>query len=421
MRTLVIVVAICSVAVAGHFCKIATPATVAESVATETTQAAADAAASVNSNTLILHEWGTFTSFAGSNGVPIGFPTNNADLPQFVYHHSGDAENKSNLLARFGTISMETPVMYFYTPKEVQASVRVDFPKGWITEWYPHASTAPDAIDLKTKRFGSKPAGETISWNVKLLPGQPVRFPREAAENPYYHARETDAVPLLTTFDAPPTERNDVFHGGTIAQSEKFLFYRGVGSFPPPVTVRAEGGGKVRVTNAAGETVTGMVLLVVRNGQIGYQALHELESGAEIVAKLPEPRANVTDLVTTVANGLIAAGLYEREAQAMVKTWEAAWFKEEGIRLLYIVPRRRTDELLPLAVDPLPKEVVRVIVGRHDFLTPELEVSAERHTERIQAARAELAAAQAELAKLGRFSEQARQMAAQRLTDKMQK
>ncbi len=32
---------------------------------------------------------------------------------------------------------METPVIYFYSPREVVASVQVRFPYGVITEWYP--------------------------------------------------------------------------------------------------------------------------------------------------------------------------------------------------------------------------------------------------------------------------------------------
>ena len=34
---------------------------------------------------LIVHEWGTFTSFSGSDGKLVGFRPNNQDLPNFVY------------------------------------------------------------------------------------------------------------------------------------------------------------------------------------------------------------------------------------------------------------------------------------------------------------------------------------------------
>jgi hypothetical protein len=123
-------------------------------------------------------------------------------------------------------------------------------------------------------------------------------------------------------------------------------------------------------------------------------------------------------LGSAIEKELIAAGLYEREARAMVKTWDHAWFREDGTRILYILPRTRTDALLPLTVSPQPSEVVRVIVGRHDFLTPEQESVAEVEVARIKKAQAELAEAEAEMAKLGRFSLQARQLAGERLEAK---
>jgi hypothetical protein len=38
-----------------------------------------------------------------------------------------------------GTVRMETPVMYFYSSHELEARVKVAFPHGLITEWYPQA------------------------------------------------------------------------------------------------------------------------------------------------------------------------------------------------------------------------------------------------------------------------------------------
>ena len=71
----------------------------------------------------------------------------------------------------------------------------------------------------------------------------------------------------------------------------------------------------------------------------------------------------------------MAEGLYEKEARAMVKTWESSWFAEQGTgtRLLYTVPRRVTDTILRLKITPTPDETVRVVVGRIDVLTPEQE------------------------------------------------
>lgn len=99
----------------------------------------------------------------------------------------------------------------------------------------------------------------------------------------------------------------------------------------------------------------------------------------------------------------------------MVKTWDSAWFGEEGSRLLYLVPRSRTAELLPLTVKPKPTEVVRVLVGRHDFLTPEQEAGTEQLVRRERAAQTELQVVQKGLLQIGRFAEEARRQAEKRM------
>jgi hypothetical protein len=66
---------------------------------------------------------------------------------------------------------------------------------------------------------------------------------------------------------------------------------------------------------------------------------------------------------------LIAQGLYQDEARAMVETWRSSWF-EEGSRLLYIVPEAFVNEVLPLSISPAPMQTVRVFVGRLELITP---------------------------------------------------
>src|SRR5437660_6256062 len=87
---------------------------------------------------LTAHEWGTFTSIAGKDGNAVEWLplTGSTDLPSFVEHFR-NAGFKQGLR---GTIRMETPVLYFYSTHDVTLSVRVDFAKGLMTEWYPHAN-----------------------------------------------------------------------------------------------------------------------------------------------------------------------------------------------------------------------------------------------------------------------------------------
>src|SRR5206468_11869733 len=86
---------------------------------------------------LTVHEWGTFTSVAGEDGVAIDWDALGCkdDLPGFV----NDFGYRGFKWRLRGTVRMETPVMYFYSPREVEASVKVAFPGGLITESYPQA------------------------------------------------------------------------------------------------------------------------------------------------------------------------------------------------------------------------------------------------------------------------------------------
>ena len=159
------------------------------------------------SDELVVHEWGTFTSISATDSQTLKWTSyrGGAELPPFVH---------GSKISATGTVRMETPVIYFYTPKELTCTVKVSFPKGQITEYYP----MPDF-----PVFGSG----SIEWKrVELLPGRAVNLPLERSGNHYYHARATDAVPLK------------VWKGNVIDEYEKFLFYRGVGSFAMPLSVK---------------------------------------------------------------------------------------------------------------------------------------------------------------------------------------
>jgi hypothetical protein len=63
---------------------------------------------------------------------------------------------------------------------------------------------------------------------------------------------------------------------------------------------------------------------------------------------------------------LIAAGLYEEEADAMLETWKESYFQTPGLRVFYLVPNEWTQYFLPLQIS-LPHELTRVLVGRVDI------------------------------------------------------
>src|SRR5205085_12568968 len=83
---------------------------------------------------LIVHEWGTFLSVQGSDGVTLGGMVDSEEvLPSFVEGRGLASWQRSRIYSK-----METPVTYFYTDRPRDVQVRIDMPKGILTHWYPN-------------------------------------------------------------------------------------------------------------------------------------------------------------------------------------------------------------------------------------------------------------------------------------------
>jgi hypothetical protein len=297
---------------------------------------------------LVVHEWGTFTSVRNKDGTalfwrPLSFES---DLPKFVYSIDKGRSWKSNALtyrtksATAVTVRMETPVIYFYASQQTDARISVGFP-GFITEWYPQAH----------------PNQRGIEWSkVRILPDFRTELPHSLQENHYYAARESDASILEVAGD----EKNEY---------EKFLFYRGVGNFSLPVSVRLQAD-QVSITNTAMDKPVHAVLFESRNGQIGFTTLKLGQ--AERTIDRPMLGRQLTDLRQELKTMLLDEGLFEKEADAMLNTWRDSWF-EEGLRLFYIMPSASVETILPLMIEPQPTSIVRVLVGRTELITPDAE------------------------------------------------
>jgi len=311
---------------------------------------------------LRAHEWGTFTSVAGRSGQAVGWSPlgGSSDLPSFVEHFRS-ADFKIQLR---GTVRMETPVLYFYSPRAMNVSVNVGFPHGLITEWYPHATrTEPRAeAQLDNDALYKHHYRAGIAWDsVDLAPDTMENFAAGEPGSRYYAARETSATPLSVK-----TAKGTQF--------EKFLFYRGVANFKPPVAASVTPDGKIAVRNLTAYAVPAVLLVERRGDRFGYR----LAGGVEKDAVLDQPDLGpISDqAMSDLESVLEAQGLYLDEARAMIKTWADSW-QEEGSRLFYIVPRSVVDEILPLRIEPRPVQTVRVFVGRVELITPATEKAVE--------------------------------------------
>lgn len=395
-----------------------------------------EASISEEDSPFIVHEWGTFTSFSGSDGVRLEFrPLADEDLPSFVLDRFLQSGISSFRKAMVRTrLRMETPVTYFYTERERDVNVRVDFPEGLLTEFYPPVrSMGPNF------RMGEKlPIRKSfLDWGkVHLIPQDFFQLdiedekrarmiqqrmlggliPKAAGGNHYFHARETDSAIVQVRLEPNPKlprrPAGDFF--------EKFLFYRGVGNFDLPLKLTANGDGKYELLNSGPDAIRSLFLVTANGKDLRFAKFDQIEAGQRQTLTQSTKASTMNELSESVVQALVDEHLYEKEARAMVKTWQSSWFGETGTRLFYMVPTPITEKLLPLKVEPTPDETVRVLVGRMEIMTPETEqqvlqlvrASYAERVKQIQKAAAEKKPVKAipwpaKLTKLGRLAEPA--------------
>ena len=362
---------------------------------------------------LVVHEWGTFTSVQGADGVPLNWkPLATSELPDFVYSwtHPGLQRINFSLLGGKGGMTslqrMETPVIYFYSDKPLTADVSVAFPRGLITEWFPQApqigpSVCGAAAKTLTNSFIHWPDIHVLAADVH----ETASLPTDTNGTHYFAARETDANVLR--LDSFSTNQPG-------SQSEKFLFYRGVGNFPTPLRVTMKSDDAVTICNTGSVPLKHLFVLDVKDKSGGFIYVPELLPGEEKAVsrvspdKFLAPPNLATALSKSMSQALVKEGLYSREAAAMVNTWKSSWFTEDGTRVLYVLPRAWTDRTLPMTLNPSPRELTRVMVGRAEIMTPVLERNLAQQLDRARGGDPAAVAQLRQTAKsLGRFSEPA--------------
>jgi hypothetical protein len=371
------------------------------------------------------HEWGTFTSVQGSNGELLSWrPLESSELPKFVFSTTGSSliPGPVNVMSKVNLITlqrMETPVIYFYADQPMNVDVNVAFPKGFLTEWYPQTTEVGPAApqNANTPATGILRESRAIWRSLQIIPqtkDQPSladSLPQEKSGSHYFAARETAASYVRANFP------------GGASELEKFVFYRGAGSFKTPLRVTVDSKSVVSVENTGAQALTHLFLLNIHDGKGSFGVLDELASGnsvtwlplnddtAEHWRHLPLPQFQ-NEIATQIQAALTAEGLFPDEAKAMVNTWKDSWFTEEGVRVLYLLPRPWTDEILPLTLTPQPNELTRVMVGRAEVITAQVETNLFQLLTQAQTGD-ETARVQTmdELKKLGRFASPALQLA----------
>jgi hypothetical protein len=330
---------------------------------------------------LVVHEWGTFLAMQGGDGLTLdGMYHEEHALPPFVH-----ARSRDQLCLPSVVLKGETPVIYFYTPAQQEVRVEVNFPRGNWTQWYPQAGV----VGPQFAAAGSPPQlrNGRIIWRAEILPHLPVSasaaLPRTASDALWNYARDVDAAFVRTrnrTLDGEPEEY------------ERFLFYRGLGEAPLPIRMTSAGEGTLSCATGLPEGVRQLFVLRVEKGRAAFRYFPSLSPGAPLASVVPPAKeALPLDQFTpkigdALAARLVESGLYPKEARAMVNTWRTSYFRTEGVRVLFVLPQAWTDRFIPMAVEPQPKQLVRVMVGRLELLTPERERQAESAVRDLAAA-----------------------------------
>lgn len=354
------------------------------------------------------HEWGTFTSLVGSNGITQnGMYHEDEPLPAFVHPFGvvqrdlpppfiprprppcrnkgcfGDEFFDQNVI----TQKMETPVIYFYTDRQVTVDVNVRFPEGVVTETYPApVETSPRAGSIREAANGN------TTFRVDVLTSKNDTLPHVEAGNIYGHARRVDA--------------NTVRSGREL---EKFIFYRGIGRFQPRLGIGSRDGAlgiDVRRTVDRPQAIFLVHVDEKGDGQMRHVGLYygQGEVSAEEINALSTHTLSRQpgvlrggEMNQAMIGSLVKAGLRQDEATAMIDTWENGYLKVPGLRLLYVLPRGEVDEILPLTLTPAADKLARVFVGRIEVL---LDTEEQRIVDRVVTEGDSF-----EPASLGRFAE----------------
>jgi hypothetical protein len=261
--------------------------------------------------------------------------------------------------------------------------VEVEFRGGWLTQFYPDstARTNGDAADAGNAfDFGHitpKTVG-SLSWTGLQVGGNESG---PTTDSPVWLAPRRVQCASVTAANG---------------EAERYLFYRGVGKLKSPLLVsRDADNSRLQVRSRFSElgddfkpgkllkpNVGPLWLVDVRaSGACAFTTLDGVDASQgdqKVLANLPAwfeetdySMDNLGSLRKSFSAALVHDGLNADEAEALLNTWEASYFKRPGLRLFFLVPRQWTDDVLPLRISGVPAaDINRVMVGRIEIVTP---------------------------------------------------
>lgn len=304
---------------------------------------------------LVVHEWGSVMVLANHDGATIGHLGDDfSDLPPFVYTWEKHMQDQPMVIRK--------PILYFYTKRDHQllGQVAIHAPHGLFTQWYPKVTSVQPSF------YGQIPSHVPVSngnihWSgVKLQTHEQAdaNLPTVDAEHPWWHiARDVDAATVTVN-----------------GESEKFLFYRGVHKFGSEVSIRgSEAEGRYELHNTSKHAIRNAVVMRITDGRAIFRVVPRLEPDQRVTVPITGEGAMTSDqALARFTEQLEADGLFPKEAGVVRRIWGKFFFKREGVRLLYVMPEQRADEMLRLNIHPRPADVVRTLIVQVECVTEKM-------------------------------------------------
>ncbi len=337
------------------------------------------------STDLTVHEWGTFTAQYTEFGEPKTdlHLTVEEPVPDFVFNIGYD---KLHCTRPYGkgdytfssiksvinkiSIRMETPVLYFYSDTAIShVHVKVGFRQGSINEMYPFPIafenqehfgmiTKIESIDCGIFDGGFGSYTGKAEWIIDILA-------------PYAQDKLTHSDSIVPEiWSAPRKTQANLIRSEN--QVEKYIFYRGLGSFENKLKPIYTQSGNLVLKNTTGKRLN--FVMVYEKDRYGRRYIwtpHNLESSYFLYFSrnntVIDDDTWMLKYRESFVDALVAEGLFRDEAEAMLNTWKESYFEKPGVKIFWITPRSLTDGILPLNISHTPKHIERVLVGRTEI------------------------------------------------------
>lgn len=352
---------------------------------------------SARTDRMKVHEWGTFTVLQDEGGRQLpGVNVDDEPVPEFV-HNIPEAmilptvlDSRQWFYRMKGvprrhpqvTVRLETPVIYFYPPADqttpIEVDVRAKFRGGWLTEFYPDAKFDVNGVSHENFNFAhlNSDTRGSLSWK-SLQVGAADDFP-ETDEHVWLAPRQVQATPI--------TAAN--------GESEKYVFYRGVGNFGAPLRVsmdRTSGNAELEsqlpndLALANPWVIPDLwIVHITDDGKVAFRTLNDVgfddqgEANIDTLsyrfAEEEFSESNMDKLQQEMHACLVEEGLFADEAAAMLATWKRAYFQSPGLRVFFPTPREWTDRQLELELS-VDADIERVMMCRIELITDEQRAS----------------------------------------------